>query len=513
MFPSERSGTGQSLGDVVRLRARSQGDATYLISARTDASLSFTQLATKVEWWRDVVHTRHGREGERWGVMLGDPLEFATCFIGLLCAGVWVAPLDPTATTLNARMFQERLARLRLDGVVSDRPKPPGTAIQWMDISAMSLRESDVRGTASSAKGGGVILASSGTTGTPKVVALSVAQLLAAADLVARHHGLGPSERGLSPLPLWHVNAEVVGLLATIVAGGSLVLDDRFHRTDFWLVAKRHEVTWINAVPAIIARLEPLREGEVVPSGIRFVRSASAPLSDALLEHFESTIGLDVVETYGMTEAASQICANPVNGPRKPGSVGPPVGVELRIVPDDDADHRSADEGIGHIEIRGPSVITSYDAAGYEDRFDDEGWLRTGDMGRLDEDGYLFIVGRSDDVINRGGEKIFPREIEEVVEGVEGVLQACVVGLPDDVFGRVPVLFITLDETIEVGHTGTLASLCEEVRDLLVASFARARRPVSINAIETMPSQALGKVQRHQLENGEIEVILCVAVQ
>ena len=513
MVPSHDAGALESIGNIVSRQARDQGRKPYLLAARDQRSVNFDQLAASVEGWRDVMHSARRRHQVRWGIMVSDPLDFAVCFIGLLCARVWVAPLDPTVSTANAEVFQERLARLRLDGVVGDRPAPPGTVVAWLDVNEALPRTSEARATSSGAPGGGVILASSGTTGTPKVMALSIDQLLVAAQLVAHHHGLGPGERGLNPLPLWHVNAEVVGLLATLVAGGSLVLDDRFHRTDFWSVAGRHGVTWINAVPAIISRLEKLREGEEVPSGIRFVRSASAPLSAALLEHFEATIGIDVVETYGMTEAASQICANPVGGARKPGSVGPPVGVELRIARRDDDDGAESGEEVGHVEIRGRSVITTYDAPGYEDRFDADGWLRTGDLGYLDEDGYLFIVGRSDDVINRGGEKIFPREIEEEVGRVKGVREACVVGVPDDVFGSVPVLFVTLDETFDRRDEKALSTIALQVGDVLVANFARTRRPVSINVVEAMPAHAIGKVRRRQLISGDVSVIHRATVQ
>ena len=149
-----------------------------------------------------------------------------------------------------------------------------------------------------------------------------------------------------------------------------------------------------------------------------------------------------------MTEAASQITANPVAGPRKPGSVGLPVGVELRLV----AGPASADEaagpvegdGVGHVEIRGPSVITAYGGGHHGDRIDVDGWLRTGDLGHFDEDGYLYLDSRVDDVINRGGEKVFPREIEEMILLDPDVAAVAVVGAPDPELGQVPVAFLVL---------------------------------------------------------------------
>ena len=212
-----------------------------------------------------------------------------------------------------------------------------------------------------------MVLSSSGTTGAPKLVALSVSQLMTTAAAVARHHGLDERDRCFNPLPLFHVNAEVVAPLASLAAGATVVLDDRFHRRGFWELMGRREISWINAVPAIVARLGDLQPGEAVPSGIRFVRSASAPLAPATLARFEAATGVAVLESYGMTEAASQITANPLDGRRKPGTVGVPVGVELRVVRrlepvsgnhDGDVGRASktccAPGVVGEVEVRGP---------------------------------------------------------------------------------------------------------------------------------------------------------------
>jgi acyl-CoA synthetase (AMP-forming)/AMP-acid ligase II len=355
-----------------------------------------------------------------------------------------------------------------------------------------------------------VILATSGTTGTPKVMLLPVEQLLYTADLVAKHNELELSDRGFNPLPLWHINGEVVALLATLTVGSSLALDDHFHRTGFWSLVDEFEVTWINAVPAIIARLVQLRDDESVPPSVRFIRSASAPLPAVVLEAFEANTGITVIESYGMTEAASQICANPLRGPRKAGSVGPAVGVEVRIaIPtEDQTEMNPLLPGVGHVEIRGPSVIAGYEGTGYEDRFVDGGWLRTGDLGYLDEDGYLFLVGRSDDVINRGGEKIFPREIEDVILGVRGVRGAAVIGLADEVFGQVPIAYVELLGVSDTTAVAELELAAMEIRDALVDSFARARRPVALSVVAQLPRHSTGKIQKKLLESSSIPVLL-----
>jgi acyl-CoA synthetase (AMP-forming)/AMP-acid ligase II len=332
-----------------------------------------------------------------------EPTSFAALFVSLIAAGVIVVPLDPAAPVAAQR---ELLARSGARAVIRTHAVRPTIDVD-LGVPTMDLRpdllpppgpwwpvappadRAHLGGT------GGVLLFSSGSTGPRKAVLLDEPRLLHVARAVAEHHRLTPADRGYNPLPLFHVNAEVVAVLGSLVSGGALVLDDRFHRTGFVDLIAGRRVTWINAVPAILSILAGQPGETPLPASVRFVRSASAPLPVPVLRRFERRYGVPVLETYGMTEAASQITANPLAGPRKPGSVGLPVGVELRVVE-------------GRVQIRGPGVIDRYPDGEGADRFDADGWLDTGDVGRLDDDGYLFLLGRDGEAINRGGEKLFP---------------------------------------------------------------------------------------------------------
>jgi acyl-CoA synthetase (AMP-forming)/AMP-acid ligase II len=331
---------------------------------------------------------------------------------------------------------------------------------------------------------------------------LTQRQFLTTATYIANHNALSYSDVGLNPLPLWHINAEVVAATATAVAGAQLILQRRFKRTDFWSLVNEHRVTWINAVPAIVSHLATLRDGERVPASVRFIRSASAPLPAELITQFERDIGVPVIESYGMTEAASQICANPLVGTRKPGSVGVPVGVELRVepLPDEVVDVSSSQPNVGQIALRGPSIITSYASDDYASRFTDDGWLLTGDLGYVDEDGYVFLVGRSDDVINRSGEKIYPREIEEIILQVEGVSAVSVIGVPDVILGSVPLAYI------EVGDGGDDESTCQRVAVVLEGALGRSKRPTAIRVVDALPRHATGKIQKNPLREGAVAI-------
>ena len=499
--------------ELVSERAETCDGAPWLLSARTEQRVSFRELRDRSLAWHEVFSSEGLVSGDRVGLLVSDPVAFAICFVSALASGLWVAPLDPTTEIPNARTLDERVARLGLHAIISDRDAPSSLGTKWLDLRESPLCESVSPGaSASPLTSGGVILATSGTTGTPKIMALPTAQLVYTADLVARHNELTSSDRGFNPLPLWHVNAEVVALLATFMAGSSLVLDDRFHRTGFWSLMDRLEVTWINAVPAIISRLVSRHGDEAVPARVRFIRSASAPLSGTLLETFETNTNIVVIESYGMTEAASQICANPLRGPRKMGSVGPAIGVQLRVVaspPDSLVDVQHP----GHVEIRGSSVIQRYEGVGYEDRFDADGWLRTGDLGYLDVDDYLFLVGRSDDVINRGGEKIFPREIEDVILGVPGVVGVAVIGVPDEVFSQVPVAFVQLENVTASTPLEEIHRATTKIREELVNAFVRTRRPVALSVVVQLPANATGKIQKGELLGDAVVVIVHESLQ
>lgn len=469
-----------------------------LEESSTRTSVTFHELHAAAGSVARYYHDLGFTPGDRIGLVVAHPLEFALQFLGGMAAGYWMAPLDPTLEYDGLATLEAQVRALSLRAVVADRPTPSTSPIAWFPY---ELPEADgFRG----AESGGILLASSGTTGTPKVMLLPQQQVLTTGTYIARHNELSANDVGLNPLPLWHINAEVVALTASVIAGSELVLQRRFKRTNFWKLVADAQVTWINAVPAIVSHLATLRDDETVPSRVRFIRSASAPLPAELIRNFEETIGIPVVESYGMTEAASQICANPLHGLRKPGSVGLPVGVSLQLVPLDDG-VEAADEPfpVGQVALRGPSVISSYASDDYASRFTADGWLLTGDLGYIDNDGYVFLVGRSDDVINRSGEKIYPREIEEVILQVPGVGATAVIGQPDVVLGAVPLAYIEVAPEFQ----GELGSLCRQIAVALESTLGRSKRPTAIRVIGAFPRHATGKIQKNPLRDGAVPVV------
>ena len=501
-------GAGASVAELVRFRAAASGQHVYLQSADGGRSVTYGELCGTAARWAGLLADLGTGPGDTVGLALSDPVELAVVYVAALAAGRIVAPLDPAATDGE---LAAACARTAPRVVVSDRRAPDVGRARWVAMApgeCLAPGGPPAAGPAPWGGGGGVVLSTSGTTGAPKVISLDEAQLLHTASSVAWHFELSPADRGFNALPLFHINAEVVGVLATLVSGATILLDDRFHRRGFWDAMARHRVTWINGVPAILARLAALEEDEHVPAGIRFARSASAPLPLPVLERFERATGIPVVETYGMTEAASQITANPL-GRRLPGSVGLPVGTDVRVVSGPGA--AAVPGSVGRVEIRGPGVIRAYLSPGYEDRVDADGWLETGDVGYVDDAGYLFLVGRADDVINRGGEKIYPREVEDALCSEPGVRSVAVVGRDDEVLGSVPVAYLVADG-VHGEEDGPLAALVvERVHERCTRLLSRPKRPVAYHVVDRFPQGATGKVRRSAL--AETRVIFSMSVR
>jgi oxalate---CoA ligase len=462
--------------------------------------MTYSELLSSASAWARELTETGVPAGARVAIRLPDPVGYAAALLGVLAAGRVAVPLDPAAPAPElARVLD--VAQPEAVICESTAGLPPVAAVlkppRWDRAPGSPPPGSPLPGNHGPATPatGGIFLCTSGTTGTPKGIELRDEQLAHVAAAVADTHKLTESDRGYCTLPLFHVNAEVVGLLATLCAGATLVLDRAFSRRRFWPVIEDRQITWINAVPAIIAVLSMEQDEVAPPERVRFVRSASAPLPPAVLMRFEQLTGLPVIETYGMTEAASMITANPLDGPRKPGSVGQPAGTEVRVVRYDGPEAaRCGDYVVGQVQIRGPGVITRYAVGGRPGVIDRDGWLDTGDLGHLDEDGYLYLAGRTDDVINRGGEKIYPREIEDVLLAQPGVLTAVVVGVEDEVLGQRPVAYIVPKDSSLADST-----LEEALHARCAVALPKPKRPSAIVLVDELPLGPTGKVARRRL--------------
>ena len=343
-----------------------------------------------------------------------------------------------------------------------------------------------------------LLIYTSGTTGRPKGVMLDHANLNAMCGAVIDGFKLTPDDHSLLILPLFHVNGIVVGTLSPLLAGGRATIAGRFKVDTFFDRVEQTRATYFSAVPTIYTMLCGLPPS-VKPdtSSVRFAVCGAAPASVELLEAFESRYGIPIIEGYGLSEGSCASTVNPLKGTRKAGTVGLPLaGQTIRLV---DASGNPAPDGeAGEVVIKGANVMR-----GYLNRPEEtakaivDGWLHTGDVGRFDEDGYLVLVDRAKDMIIRGGENIYPREIEAVVHGLPQIAEAAVVGRAHAVYGEEPVLFVSLHPE------GTLDT--DAIREHLRGSLSKYKLPVEITIMADLPKNAVGKIDKPTLRKRLVE--------
>ncbi|HEX4442486.1 MAG TPA: AMP-binding protein [Galbitalea sp.] len=481
-----------SLADLIHRRA-DDDTAVFLEDARSDRALTYARFAARVDEWVDEFDALQLPNGAAVVLAIRDPLAFAIVHLAAIASGRRSVPINPDLHDGEPARSAGLIGApgLVVFGLDVDRSPVSGwsTASVTEDGAPKGIKPgSEPAGSAGKLSGGGAaVLFTSGSTGTPKGVELLEKQLLFVAGQVARNNELTSTDRGFNSLPLFHVNAEVVALLATLVAGATIVLDASFHRTGFWELLVSRRISWLNAVPAILAVLT--RDGEPIPpTDLRFIRSASAPLPDAVREALS---GIPLVLSWGMTEGASQITATPI-GAGHPGSVGRPLGGDVEVR--DAGGERLSTNEVGGLWIRGPGIVRRYLFDAAADRFDAAGWLDTGDVGSVDANGYVYLAGRSDDVINRGGEKVYPAEVEEVLLGDPRVLEAVVVARADDVLGSVPVAYV-----IPVDRGSDTEALLDELRSRCRYGLPKFKRPIEILVVPDLPRAPTGKVQRSKV--------------
>jgi oxalate---CoA ligase len=458
----------------------------------------------------DTVGTLNGigiGRGGRVAIMLPNGPEMAAAFLAI-GAGAATAPLNPAyredefdfylsdleprALVIAAGMDSPARAVARRHGIpiielVAELDQPAGT----FKLQATGGATSPAAGGMAEPDDVALLLHTSGTTSRPKLVPLSQRNILASARHIGATLALTPADRCLNIMPLFHIHGLIGAVLSSLAAGGSVFCTPGFNALKVFGWLEEAAPSWYSAVPtmhqAILARAERNRE-TIGRRKLRFIRSSSASLPPPVMAELERTFGCPVIESYGMTEASHQMTSNPLPPrPRKPGTVGPAAGPEVAVL--DDAGKPAPPGATGEVAIRGPNLTSGYVAnpTANADAFT-EGWFRTGDQGVLDADGYLTITGRLKELINRGGEKISPREVDDLLMTHPAVAQAVTFALPHDKLGEEVAAAIVLRE----GRTATE----RELRDFVSARLADFKVPRKVVFLAEIPKGATGKLQR-----------------
>jgi long-chain acyl-CoA synthetase len=477
-----------SFGHLIWMRTDTSRDAVCVRD--DDVELTYAEFDARVAAFAGQLAGRGFARGDVLAVMLPNRVELLVALFAAWRLGGAATPVNPVFTADEA---DHQIADAGASLVVNLGPDAPTGGRPAIHVSDMRT-EGGPAGAPAAIAGEdlALLIYTSGSTGRPKGVMLDHANVDAMSRTMAEHFSLTERDHCLLVLPLFHANAIMVSALATFRAGGQLSIVGSFSASRFFDQVERLRPTYFSAVPTIYALLASLPE-TVRPdtSSLRFVVCGAAPVSAELLDRCEERFGFTMVEGYGLTEGTCASACNPIDGVRKLGTVGPALpGQRIAVIREDGS---TADVGeTGEVVISGPTVMRGYLNRPEETaRTVVDGWLRTGDVGRLDDEGYLTLVDRVKDMIIRGGENIYPKEIESVLHRLPDVLEAAVIGRPDPVLGEAPLAYVRLYP----GSTLTEDDLLDHCRRHLT----RVKVPETVRVVDALPRNPVGKIDKPAL--------------
>jgi oxalate---CoA ligase len=485
-----------TIPDLLRPWAETTPGAPALIAPERKP-LSYRELFERTQTAAGQLRSLGIGPDDRVALVHANGPELAAAFLAVSSAAI-CAPLNPAYRQSELDFY---LSDLRAKAIVlaaeddsplrdlaKRRELPIVDLVTEEGAPAGAFRFSDGRGKRTEPRedATALVLHTSGTTARPKIVPLSHRLLALSAATVAATLELTPRDRCLNVMPLFHIHGLVAALLSSLSAGASVICTPGFHAPSFERWLSELDPTWYTAVPtmhqAVLAR-QPS-----AATSLRFIRSSSAPLPPRVHAELEEAFGVPVIEAYGMTESAHQMTSNPLPpGVRKPGSVGLPTGIEIAVL---GADGRPAATGeVGRVGIRGETVFAGYESnkEANAESFSD-GWFLTGDEGELDDDGYLFLRGRSTEFINRGGEKVAPAEVEDAILEHPDVVQAVSFAVPDERLGEEVAAAVVLRRGAHVTE--------HEIQRHAAAKLADFKVPRQVVFVDDIPMGPTGKLRR-----------------
>jgi len=452
--------------------------------------LTYRELGDRVEAAAEQFAGLGIGAGDVVAIMLPNRVELIVAMVAAWRVGAAATPINPTFTATEAsHQVTDSGAKL----VVSVTGEAQFGEVRTLAVDDLTTTTTGSLAPADTNPGDLALLVyTSGSTGKPKGVMLDHANLRAMITSMGGAIGITEDDHCLLVLPLFHVNAILVSFLTPITAGAQMSVLSRFHPVEFLKSVEELRPTYFSAVPTIYSHLVSL-PAEVAPdtSSVRFAICGAAPAPPELLTAVEKRFGFPMVEGYGLSEGTCASTCNPVDGVRKVGTVGPALPGQIVAIMAPDGSLVPTGER-GEVVIKGDNVMR-----GYLNRPDataetlGDGWLHTGDVGILDEDGYLRIVDRIKDMIIRGGENIYPKEIENVLHAHPSVLEAAVVGRPDPTYGEVVAAFVSPQPGVEI-DAETLLAHCRE-------HLTKVKVPVEIAVLESLPKNPVGKIDKPRM--------------
>lgn len=496
----------QNIPDLLQARIVEAPDKPFLFSQSDNRQFTYQEFGRAVQRSAALLSARGIGKGDAVSLLMPNSVEYVIAYFACWQLGALAGPVNSLLkadeltyiiSNSDTKALLVNSEYLAIVNQVRDQLPALKHVIVFDDVAESTRDADDVLPHVSiSPDDEAIIIYTSGTTGKPKGCLLTHGNVIANARQISEWLGFGETDRLLTIMPLFHMNAVSVTTMAALYAGGSSVVSQRFSASRFWQIISDYKITSFGSVATMLSMLlSTYPEG--VPEGLhteqlRFAMCGSAPVPAETIRRFEETFGCLVIEGYGLSESTCRSTFNPPDTRRRAGSCGLPIGNEMQVV--DEEDNEVEVGALGEIVLRGDNILKGYyrnpEATAVAFR---NGWFHTGDIGYKDADGFYFIVDRKSDMIIRGGENIYPREIDEVLYQHPAVASAAVIGVPDDLYGEEVAGFVVLREGSEVSE--------EELIDFCKLHLADYKCPKSIRLVKDIPKGPTGKLLKRELSS------------
>src|ERR1700730_9498192 len=501
--------TPNSLRQLLEQRVEKAPAKIFLLSEADGRQFSYAAFAAAVNRTASMLLSRGIKKGDAISLLLPNSVEYIVAYFACWTIGAVAGPVnsllkaqeiayvisnsEAKALLVNSESLPIiDSIRAELSTLLSVIPFDNETEATREFVTAQEVALSSI--CSLNSEDDAIIIYTSGTTGKPKGCVLTHGNIIANAKQISSWLGFTENDRLLTIMPLFHMNAVSVTTMSALYAGGSTVVSPKFSASRFWQIISDYQITSFGSVATMLSMLlSTYPKG--VPEGLkteqlRFAMCGSAPVPAEVLKRFEETFHCLVIEGYGLSESTCRSTFNPPDERRRPGSCGLPIGNEMKVFDDDD--HEVPDGELGEIVLRGENILKGYyknaEATAIAFR---NGWFHTGDVGYRDKDGFFFIVDRQSDMIIRGGENIYPREIDEVLYQHAAIGAAATIGIPDPLYGEEVAAFVVLKDGFKVSEEELISYCAERLADY--------KCPKSIRFVKDIPKGPTGKLLKREL--------------
>jgi long-chain acyl-CoA synthetase len=499
----------QSIPELLTQRVKATPDKVFLFSEADQRRFTYSEFEAAVKRVARMLAAKGIRKGDVVSLLLPNSAEYIIAYFACWELGALAGPvnghlkaqeIEYVVSNSEAKLmlvnseFLSKVETIPVAVRVFDSVSEVGEEFSEQEKDELVAQDELVAPDKLVAQDEAIIIYTSGTTGRPKGCLLTHGNIIANARQISEWLGFNENDRLLTMMPLFHMNAVSVTTMSALYAGGSTVVSQKFSASRFWQIISEYQITSFGSVATMLSMLlSTYPDG--VPAGLktdqlRFAMCGSAPVPAEILRRFEETFSCLVVEGYGLSESTCRSTFNPPDERRRPGSCGLPIGNEMRVVDEDD---REVPDGeLGEIVLRGENILKGYfkNEAATETAFRN-GWFHTGDIGYRDADGFYFIVDRKSDMIIRGGENIYPREIDEVLYQHPQIAAAAVIGIPDDLYGEEVAAVVVPKPEAQISE--------QEVIEFCKARLADYKCPKTVRFVDDIPKGPTGKLLKREL--------------